>query len=89
MTPDSVLVFPLNVRIRNYRGKILLGGYEHAFELSESATFMCRQIDGTRTVRDIGQVVAAEFDVDPQTATQDATELFTQLVVADVVTVKE
>lgn len=89
LTPDSVLAFPLNVRIRNYRGRTLLGGYEHALELSETAAFMCRQVNGARTVRDIGQVVAREFDVDAETATQDAAELFSELVTYEVVLVKE
>lgn len=89
VTAESVPAFPLNVKIRNYRGRTLLGGYEHSLELSDTAAFLCRQVDGTRTVRDIGRVVAREFDVDEQTATQDATELFAHLVAHEVMAVEQ
>lgn len=88
VSADSVVALPLNMKIRNYRGRTLVSGYEHAFELSESAAFVCRQVDGTRTVGDIGRLVAEEFDVDTETATEDAVELLNQLVAHDILVVR-
>ena len=88
LSADTVVALPLNIKIRNYQGKTLVSGYEHAFELSESAAFVCRQVDGTRTVADIGRLVAREFAVDEQTATEDAVELLTQLVAHDIIVVR-
>jgi len=89
LSSDSVVALPLNFKIRNYRGKTLVRGDEHAFELSESAAFVCRQVDGSRTVGDIGKRVAEEFDVDEETATEDAVELLTRLVTHDILVVRE
>lgn len=85
----TVVALPLNIKIRNYQGKTLVSGYEHAFELSESAAFVCRQVDGSRTVGDIGKLVAEEFDVAEELATEDAIELLTQLVANDILVVRE
>jgi coenzyme PQQ synthesis protein D (PqqD) len=88
VTADSVVALPLNIKIRNYQGRTLVSGYEHAFELSESAGFVCRQVDGIRTIGDIGRIVAEEFDVDERTATEDAIELLDQLVAHDILVVR-
>ncbi|GGS13812.1 MULTISPECIES: PqqD family protein [Streptomyces] len=80
VTAASVASLPLNVRIRRHRGTVLAAGYEHVVELSETAVFVWRHIDGVRTVAELGRLLAAEYAIDEEAATQDVCELFTQLV---------
>jgi len=77
--PDDVVVRPLNVRTRNYRGSVFVGGYQHVMELTEVAAFVWRHIDGHRTVRQLGELVATEYDIDLLTATEDVAELLADL----------
>ncbi|WAZ21803.1 PqqD family protein [Streptomyces cinnabarinus] len=79
VTPASVASLPLNVRMRNHRGTMFAAGYEHTVELSESAVFVWRHIDGARTVAELGALLAAEYAIDEESATEDVCELFTQL----------
>lgn len=87
LSPTTVPALPLSVRMRNYRGKVLVGGYQHVMELSETASFIWRQIDGVRTVADIGATVAREYGIDEETATADVTELLANLAANDLVRV--
>lgn len=48
-------------------------------ELDEVATFLWKQADGTRSVEDIAQTLAAEFEVDASVALSDAQEFFSSL----------
>lgn len=77
---DTVPHWHLEVRIRNMRGKTLVAGPYEARELDETAAFIWRQIDGTRTIRQIAEVVASEYDVDAGTALADVAELVADLV---------
>ncbi|MGW8725180.1 PqqD family protein [Streptomyces sp. NPDC055808] len=87
--PATVASLPLNVKIRNHRGKTIVGGYQHFYELTESATFIWRQIDGVRTVADIAQVIADEYDIDQATVVDDVVELFTELAEHEVIKISE
>ncbi|GGO82151.1 PqqD family protein [Wenjunlia tyrosinilytica] len=87
--PGSVASLPLNVKIRNHRGKTVVGGYEHFFELTDSAAYIWRQIDGTRTVSDIAALIAKEYDIDQESATQDIVDLFAELAAHEVVKIAE
>ncbi|MFJ4655868.1 PqqD family protein [Nocardia sp. NPDC088792] len=89
MGPDTVAALPLNVKIRIHGGKTIVGGYQHFYELTESAAFIWRQIDGTRTVDDIGLLVAEEYDIDRESAGQDVAELFTELAEHDVIKISD
>jgi hypothetical protein len=86
--PDTVVSYPLNVKIRHYRGRTVVGSYQHNLELSESASFICRQIDGARTVAAIAELVATEYMVDAGTAVADTAELLGELVHYDIVRVR-
>ncbi|MEV0622093.1 PqqD family protein [Nonomuraea sp. NPDC050404] len=80
---DAVPRRPMNVRIRNHRGTTVIGGYEHALELSESAAFVWRQIDGVRTLREIGRLMAGEYDIGEESAAHDVAELAAELAAYD------
>ncbi|MFI1913354.1 PqqD family protein [Nocardia sp. NPDC020380] len=86
--PEAIAALPLNVKIRIHGGKTIVGGYQHFYELTESAAFIWRQIDGTRTVHDIGLLVAGEYDIDKESATQDVAELLTELAEHDVIKIR-
>ncbi|MER5557162.1 PqqD family protein [Streptomyces sp. NPDC002506] len=87
--PATVAALPLNVKIRNHRGKTIVGGYRHFYELTESAAFIWRQIDGVRTVSDIARLIAEEYDIDQATVVGDVVELFTELAEHDVIKISE
>ncbi|MFE9403422.1 PqqD family protein [Streptomyces sp. NPDC006530] len=87
--PATVAALPLNVKIRNHRGKTIVGGYQHFFELTESAAYIWRQIDGNRTVTDIARLIAEEYDIDQETVIEDVVELFTELAEHDVIKISE
>ncbi|MGW0589555.1 PqqD family protein [Streptosporangium sp. NPDC002607] len=76
----AVPVLPMTVRMRNLQGKTFVGDGEHVFELSETARFIWRQIDGKRTVLDIGEIVSREYDIPREEAVDDVLEFFTELV---------
>lgn len=72
----------LDTRRRAVRGRIVLAGprialglEETALELDEIATFIWRRIDGVRTVRQLAEAVAAAYDADLETVTDDVVEL--------------
>ncbi|MEU2393556.1 PqqD family protein [Streptomyces sp. NPDC007369] len=83
--PDSVASLPLNVKMRNHRGTMVVGGYEHFFELTGPAVSIWRGIDGKRTVRDIAALIAEEYDIDQESVVADIVELITELARHDVV----
>jgi hypothetical protein len=62
-----------------------VSGPRSALALDETAGFVLRRIDGRRSVRDIAQLVAAEYGVDIETATGDVAALIEQLAGCDVV----
>ncbi|MBT2395733.1 PqqD family protein [Streptomyces sp. ISL-100] len=82
MTPDSVPVPRLDVRFRNIRGQVLIARGEDALELTEAAAFVFRRIDGTRTVRRIGEELAAEYGIGADEAVTDAGDVLTHLAEA-------
>lgn len=76
-----------SVRMRNFRGSLLVAGAEEddGLELSDAARFMFVAIDGRRTVADIGDLVAAEYDIPLDVAVADVAELVNDLAAAQVV----
>lgn len=75
----------LDSRVRTMRGKTLVAGARQALELDETATFIWRRLDGTATVGQIAEALAAEYDVDAETALADVIELVSDLVECEVV----
>jgi hypothetical protein len=85
VVPDPVPRIPLNVRLRRHRGRDLAAGYQYTLELSPTAVFIWRQINGKATVSDISRSVSEEYDVDLDTARSDVRELLDELVEHDLV----
>jgi hypothetical protein len=75
----------LNARVRNFRDRTMVAGSNEPLELSESATFLWRLIDGRRSVGDLADALCAEYDVDRDTAVTDVAELIDTLHSAGVV----
>jgi asparagine synthase (glutamine-hydrolysing) len=70
----------MDTRARKFRGRLLVAGPdETAVELSESAMFIFRCIDGVRTASDIGKLLADEYGIPHQVATADTAELLAEL----------
>lgn len=76
----AVPCVPLNVRLRRHAGRQLAIGYEHTLELSDTASFIWKQIDGHRSVADIAQVLSSEYRVDIAITREDVRELLDELV---------
>jgi len=76
------------MRVRNFRGKLFVASQGQAFELSDTAAFIYRAIDGERTVAEIGRQVAAEYGIPFDTAVEDLVELLTALSKAEVLDLK-
>lgn len=87
--PDAVPVRTLASRIRRHQGTTYVAGPQQVFELTDTAAFVFRHIDGKRTVRDIGHLLATEYGTDTKTAIGDIAELLADLVEQDVVEFRE
>ncbi|WP_433394305.1 PqqD family protein [Micromonospora sp. KLBMP9576] len=79
VTPDTVLRRAPAARFRKFRSKLFVANASLAFELDEVAEFIFRQVDGTATVRQIGERLAAEYDVAVEEAVTDCGELLAHL----------
>jgi Coenzyme PQQ synthesis protein D (PqqD) len=69
----------LHARVRNFRGKTLLAVGGDAFELSDTAAFIWKSIDGRKTVAQISRMLTAEYEIDEATALSDTAELLGEL----------
>ncbi|GII77159.1 hypothetical protein Sru01_21410 [Sphaerisporangium rufum] len=74
-----------DVRVRRYRGRLLVAGPVDAYELTESAEFVFRRIDGRRTAGDIGALLAQEYDIAAAVAGQDVLDLLGELTVHQII----
>lgn len=68
------------VRIRNFRGTLLVARLEHSLELVDSAAFIFRSIDGKRSIKEIGDLLADRFEIPIDEAVSDVKEVVTDLV---------
>lgn len=69
----------LDVRSRTARGQTYVARGQVVFELTEVAARIWQLADGSRTIAEIGSLVAAEYDVDAQTAEADASAFIGEL----------
>lgn len=71
----------LQVQVRKVAGRVLVAGPDGSasVELSDTAALVWRAIDGRRTVREIGVLLAAEYDVDDAEAVQDVLDMVIDL----------
>ncbi|MFI8186219.1 PqqD family protein [Actinacidiphila glaucinigra] len=84
---ESVPVVKLDARVRRYRGNIMVSGAqsEDVLELSEAAERIWLWIDGGRSIREIGRMLADEYEVAEEEACADTAELVEEFVEAGVV----
>jgi methyltransferase-like protein len=79
--PNSIPQRRIDTQVRKFRGKLLVASRNRqAFELSETAEFIFRQIDGKRTIQEIGGMVAEKFGAPLEMAVDDCAELIAELV---------
>ncbi|MEV8511990.1 PqqD family protein [Dactylosporangium sp. NPDC051484] len=77
--PDTVPRRRLGARVRKYRGKLFVATADRALELDECAEFVFRQVDGSRTVRQIGEQVAVTYGISLDRAVRDSAGLLVEL----------
>lgn len=77
--PDTVPRRCMEARMRKFRGTLFIANASLAFELDEVAEFIFRQLDGRKTVREIGELLAGDYDVSVEQATADIAELLDEL----------
>ncbi|WP_431043039.1 PqqD family protein [Streptomyces sp. P1-3] len=79
LSVDQIPSYRPDVRVRNVRGGFLVAVANNAFELSETASFIWKHIDGRNSIADIGRLLAGEYDIDEETATADTKEILEYL----------
>jgi len=84
MTPESIPKRRANVRARKFRGQLLVSINEETFELSDSAEFIFRGINGKRSVRELGVLLADQYTIPVDAAVADVSELLDSLVRSDI-----
>jgi len=89
LTGASVVCHASDIRVRKYRGSLLVAWDDDALQLDEVAEFIFKRLDGTATVRHIGEAVAAAYDVSVDEATADSIKLLSDLLAAGYVHVTD
>ncbi|MFF4413745.1 PqqD family protein [Streptosporangium sp. NPDC001559] len=79
LSPEAVPVPRLDVRVRNVGGTLTVAWGESVFELSETAGFLWKRVDGRRSLRELALLLAGEYAVDAETALLDTAETMTAL----------
>lgn len=82
---DAVPQWRIDVRVRSMRKKTYVAGPSEARELDETATFIWRLMDGTRSIQQIAETVAAEYQVAPAEVLADVRELVDELIGCEVI----
>ena len=85
----AVPVRRLDARVRKVGDTLVVGRAEDVFELDEVAAFVWRQIDGERTVADLGAVLAVEYDIDAAEAAGDVADMLEPLVAHGLITMRD
>jgi Coenzyme PQQ synthesis protein D (PqqD) len=84
MTPESIPKRRTNVRARKFRGQLLVSINEETFELSDSAEFIFRGVNGSRSVQEIGVLLAEKYAIPVEVAVGDVSELLDALAGSDI-----
>ena len=82
---DSVPRVRMEVRFRKVRGTVLVAANDQTLELTETAAFLFREIDGVRAVSDIGAALAREYEIPEEMAIDDTVSLIADLIADDIV----
>ncbi|MEV4915834.1 PqqD family protein [Streptomyces tirandamycinicus] len=75
LTAESVPTVRMDIRVRNFRGTLVLAVQRQVFELDESAAFIWRQIDGTRSSWQIAERLAQEYSITTEDVMDDVLEV--------------
>lgn len=88
LTAGSILRRRMDIRVRNYRGRLYIAVQYQTLELDKVAEDIFRRLDGTSTVRKIAVDLAEDYGVSVEQAIDDVTAFLAQLIgygVAEVV----
>ncbi|MFI0796864.1 PqqD family protein [Micromonospora rubida] len=85
ISPETVVLPRFDVRVRRVEGSFLVGFAQATYSLSESGAFLWYRIDGRRTVSQLAELLAVEYDVDRATALADTVEVVTEWHSADLI----
>jgi hypothetical protein len=85
--PDTVPRRRLETRVRNYRGRFFIATRHGTYELDQTAEFVFRRADGSRTAARIGAEMAAEYGLALPEAVAASAEVLTRLSEYDAVEV--
>jgi hypothetical protein len=80
LTRDDVLKLPWELRIRRREDALVLMLRDRLVELSDSAGFILRALDGRSTLGQVAARLAQEYDLDPEEAQEDVIALVTALL---------
>jgi hypothetical protein len=80
MDTSSVPRVRLDASVRRFRGALLVAVGERTLELTDSAAFLFRAVDGVRSVAAIGAMLAEDYDVPAEEAVEDAAGFLAELV---------
>lgn len=78
--PESVLRRPIDLRIRRFRGKLLVSRREETVELEDSSALLFRGVDGVCSVNDLAALLVEEYGIDHELALADTVEFIQELV---------
>ncbi|MGC5329155.1 PqqD family protein [Micromonospora sp. DT62] len=77
---DDVLARRLDVRVRNVGGVLVVARRVRQLQLSDVAAEVWQLLDGTRTVGEIVDRLATDYDAPPDEVREGVVELLEQLV---------
>ena len=89
LSPAAIPRLRISTRTRKYRGTLYIAGPDQAFELDDLAEHIFLDIDGTRTIAEIGERVAAEYHIPVPQAVPDAADAIAQFVESGLVDLAE
>ncbi len=75
----------LDIRCRNFRGKLIVARGDVALELDEVGATIFKWIDGTSTIDDLANQVVSEYGIPYEQALEDCDEFISELVASGVV----
>ncbi|MGQ4417995.1 PqqD family protein [Streptomyces sp. SAS_269] len=89
LTGSAVLSHATYIQVRKYRGHLIVALDDEAVELDDVTEFIFKRLDGAARVRDIGEAVAAAYEVPVDEATADSIEVLTDLLMGGYVKVAD
>jgi pyrroloquinoline quinone biosynthesis protein D len=81
-TADGIEAVPrrrLDVRIRRFRGAVLVANATQAFELDDVAAFLLMKVDGVRSVEQLGELMAEKYGLSAIEARTTTVELLDEM----------